>query len=171
MRGFRIGKAFGIPIEVNASWLVIFALILWSLSAALFPAVLPGMRPEVYWLMGLGTTLAFFGSLLLHELSHSLVSRHYGLQVRRIVLFIFGGVSEATEEMPSAKVEFWVGIAGLSLGVAAIDRMLPVGVSPAAVLVAELGLWTFGVALIVYLALPQGRTWIAAFLARSGQEP
>ncbi len=112
MRGFRIGKAFGIPIEINASWLVIFALILWSLSSALFPAIVPGLGSTVYWLMGLGTTLAFFGSLLLHELSHSLVSRHYGLQVRRIVLFIFGGVSEATEEMPSAKVEFWVGIAG-----------------------------------------------------------
>lgn len=112
MRGFRIGKAFGIPIEINASWLVIFALILWSLSAALFPAILPGRPSQLYWLMGLGTTLAFFGSLLLHELSHSLVSRHYGLHVRRIVLFIFGGVSEATAEMPSAKVEFWVGIAG-----------------------------------------------------------
>ncbi len=112
MRGFRIGKAFGIPIEVNASWLVIFGLILWSLSAVLFPATLPGQGDALYWLMGLGTTLAFFGSLLLHELSHSLVSRHFGLQVRRIILFIFGGISEATEEMPSAKVEFWVGIAG-----------------------------------------------------------
>ncbi len=112
MRGFRIGKAFGIPIEVNASWLVIFGLILWSLSAALFPSIVPGLGSATYWLMGVATTLAFFGSLLLHELSHSLVSRHYGLQVRRIVLFIFGGVSEATDEMPSAKVEFWVGIAG-----------------------------------------------------------
>lgn len=123
MRGFQIGKAFGIPIEINASWLVIFGLILWSLSGALFPAIVPGLGTAVYWLMGLGTTLAFFGSLLLHELSHSLVSRHFGLQVRRIVLFIFGGVSEAAEEMPSAKVEFWVGIAGplMSVFLAAVS--------------------------------------------------
>lgn len=121
MRGFRIGKAFGIPIEVNASWLVIFALILWSLSSALFPAMLPGLDSGRYWVMGVGTTFAFFGSLLLHELAHSLVSRHFGMDVRRIVLFIFGGISEATSEMPSAKVEFWVSIAGplmsLALGV------------------------------------------------------
>lgn len=129
MRGVRIGRAFGIPIEINASWLVIFALILWSLSAALFPALLPGMQPLTYWGMGLGTALAFFGSLLLHELSHSLVSRHYGLEVRRIVLFIFGGISEATAEMPSAKVEFWVGIAGplMSLALAVLSWGLSVG--------------------------------------------
>ncbi|MGZ8246286.1 hypothetical protein [Methylomagnum sp.] len=62
----------------------------------------------------------------------------------------------------------WLGIGALSLAVAAIDRILPADLSPVAVLVAELGIWALGVALIVYLALPQGRSWIAAFLSRSG---
>ncbi len=63
----------------------------------------------------------------------------------------------------------WLGIAGLSLAVAAIDRVVPAGVSPGAVLAAELGLWAVGVAVTLHLALPQGRSWIAAFLARPGQ--
>ncbi|MGZ8370178.1 MAG: oligosaccharide flippase family protein [Caulobacteraceae bacterium] len=62
----------------------------------------------------------------------------------------------------------WLGIGALSLAVAAIDRILPADLSLVAVLVAELGIWALGVALIVYLALPQGRSWIAAFLSRSG---
>lgn len=159
MRGFRIGRAFGIPIEVNASWIVIFALILWSLSAAVFPATLPGRPDALYWTMGLGTTLAFFGSLLLHELAHSLVSRHYGLEVRRIVLFIFGGVSEATAEMPSAKVEFWVGIAGplMSLFLGALSAGLAFaavfwGQAPLAVVFQWLAI--VNVALAVFNLLP-----------------
>lgn len=159
MRGFRIGKAFGIPIEVNASWLVIFALIFWSLSAALFPAMLPGLGSTLYWLMGLGTTLAFFGSLLLHELSHSLVSRHYGLEVRRIVLFIFGGISEATDEMPNAKVEFWVGIAGplMSVFLGALSwgfSVLAAGLGNAPLTIVFEWLAIVNVALAVFNMLP-----------------
>ncbi|MNS28750.1 putative zinc metalloprotease Rip3 [compost metagenome] len=55
---------------------------------------------------------ALFGSLLLHELAHSLMSRRFGIEVKRITLFLFGGVSESPEEMPSPKAEFWIAIVG-----------------------------------------------------------
>ncbi|HEY9897790.1 MAG TPA: site-2 protease family protein [Pantanalinema sp.] len=112
MKGFRIATLFGIPIEINASWLIIFAIILWSLSAAVFPATYPGLSSGVHLAMGAVTTLLFFASLVAHELSHSLVSQHYGLRVRRIVLFVFGGISETTQELPSPSIEFKVAIAG-----------------------------------------------------------
>ena len=112
MRGFRIAMIFGIPIEINVSWIIIFAILLWSLSAGIFPESYPGLSSSDYWIMGLATTLLFFASLIAHELSHSVVSQHYGLKVRRIVLFVFGGISETTQELPNPKVEFLVAIAG-----------------------------------------------------------
>ncbi len=112
MRGFRIATLFGIPIEINPSWLFIFALILWSLTVGVFPQTYPGLPRGSYLAMGLATTFLFFASLVAHELSHSLVSKHFGLRVRRIVLFVFGGISETTQELPSPKVEFLVAAAG-----------------------------------------------------------
>jgi len=112
MRGFRIATLFGIPIEINPSWLFIFGLILWSLTAGVFPQTYPGLSSATYAVMGVATTVLFFSSLVAHELSHSLVSQHYGLRVRRIILFVFGGISETTQELPSPKIEFQVAVAG-----------------------------------------------------------
>lgn len=126
MKGFRIATLFGIPIEINASWLIIFAVILWSLTAAVFPATYPGLARGVYVAMGAVTTLLFFASLIAHELSHSVVSQHYGLRVRRIVLFVFGGISETTQELPSPSIEFKVAIAGplMSFALAVVFAIL-----------------------------------------------
>ncbi len=111
LTGWKIARIFGIPIEISPSWIVIFLLIFWSLGAAVFPALAP--IPDLpSWPMAAVATVLFFACLIAHELSHSLVSRHYGLQVRRIVLFLFGGVSESHEEMPSAVAEFWIALAG-----------------------------------------------------------
>lgn len=112
MRGIRIATLFGIPLEINPSWIFIFVLILWSLTAGVFPQTYPGLGRGSYVAMGLATTLCFFASLIAHELSHSLVSQRYGMRVRRIVLFVFGGISETTQELPSPKIEFLVAIAG-----------------------------------------------------------
>lgn len=109
---FRIARLAGIPIELNVSWFLIFFLVAWSLSAQVFPSWEPGLATATYWLLGTTAALVLFGSLLLHELAHSLMSRRYGIEVRRITLFLFGGVSEAPEEMPSAKAEFWIAIVG-----------------------------------------------------------
>lgn len=131
MKGFRIATLFGIPIEINASWLIIFAVILWSLTAAVFPATYPGLSRGVYVAMGTVTTLLFFASLVAHELSHSLVSQHFGLRVRRIVLFVFGGISETTQELPSPAIEFKVAIAGplMSFGLALVFALMAQGLN------------------------------------------
>lgn len=120
--GFSLFRAFGIPIRADASWLIILALVLWTLAVAYFPQVLPNQSPATYWLMGAVASLLFFGSVLLHELSHSIVAMRFGLPVHAITLFVFGGVSEIGEESPSPKVEFWMAIAGpaMSFALAAI---------------------------------------------------
>ncbi|HEY9724207.1 MAG TPA: site-2 protease family protein, partial [Oscillatoriaceae cyanobacterium] len=112
MGNVRIARLFGIPIELNVSWFFIFFLVVWSLSAQIFPSSQPGLAAATYWGLGVVTSLLLFASLLLHELAHSLMGRRFGTEVKRITLFLFGGVSESTEEMPSPKAEFWIAIVG-----------------------------------------------------------
>ncbi|MDH6061989.1 site-2 protease family protein [Chrysosporum bergii ANA360D] len=93
MEGFRLGSILGFEIRVDLSWLLIFFLVLWTLSAGVFPANYPGFDNATYFGMGIVATLLFFASLLAHELSHSFVARTKGIPVEGITLFIFGGVS------------------------------------------------------------------------------
>ena len=99
-------------IKVDPSWLLIAALITWSLSRQYFPNVLPGQTSDVYLVMAIAATLCFFGSLLLHELAHSVVARSYGVEIKSITLFLFGGVAELESEPQTAAVEFQVALAG-----------------------------------------------------------
>src|SRR5579883_752193 len=94
-------RLLGIPIAVDASWLVILALLTWSL-ANVFGEALPGLQPAAYWAMGLGTATCFFGCLVLHEMGHALVARSVGIPIRGITLFLFGGVAELEGEPLSA---------------------------------------------------------------------
>jgi Zn-dependent protease len=113
-RSFRLGKVFGIPIEVNASWLVIFALVTFSLGTAYFPGV-PEAASAPSWLhyaVGLITALLFFGSILAHELCHSVVAKAEGGHVDKITLFIFGGVAQMDEEPKGPGREFLMAAAG-----------------------------------------------------------
>lgn len=107
-----IFSLFGFAVRVDASWLIIAALITWTLAAGLFPAQYPGLTPGDYWAMGFLGALGLFGSVVLHELSHSLVARRYGLEMKGITLFLFGGVAEMPDEPPNAKTEFLMAIAG-----------------------------------------------------------
>ena len=109
MRAFRV---FGIDIYIDYSWLLIFALILWSTTFGYFPAGYPGRSSAAYLGVGLASTLLFFASVLLHELSHSLVANQHGVRVERITLFIFGGVSHMTRESPNPAVEVRIAAAG-----------------------------------------------------------
>lgn len=105
-------KVFGIPIRVHASWLVIFALITLTVVSD-FRVESHNQWPQAtYWIAGIIASLLFFVSVLLHELAHSVVARRSGMNVRGIVLFVFGGVSELGEEPGSAQIEFIMAFVG-----------------------------------------------------------
>lgn len=110
--GIRVGRLFGINIFLDWSWLFIFLLVAWNLGAAVFPSLHPEWSTWLNWTLGIIAAAAFFGSVLAHELAHSIVARARGLPVRNIVLFIFGGVSNIEREPPSPGVEFWMAIVG-----------------------------------------------------------
>ncbi len=84
----RLIKIFGIPIGINYTWFIIFALVTMSLATAYFPGRYPGWSAAGYWGIGVLTSLLFFGSVLFHELAHSVVALAWGIPVRSITLFI-----------------------------------------------------------------------------------
>jgi len=109
---FTLFSLFGFKVRVDISLVFLALLVTWSLASAVFPPQLPGLERATYWWMGVAGTIGLFFSLIFHELSHSLVARRYGLPIRGITLFIFGGVAEMSDEPPSAKAEFWMALAG-----------------------------------------------------------
>lgn len=111
-RRIELFTAFGIPIRIDTSWFVVALLISWSLADSYFPSSYPGSSTATYWVMGIAGALGLFASIIAHELAHALAARQFGLSIRGITLFIFGGVAEMDREPPSAKAEFFVAIAG-----------------------------------------------------------
>jgi Zn-dependent protease/predicted transcriptional regulator len=111
-RSIPLFKLAGFQIALDWSWLILAVLISWTLSTAVFPSYYPDLTPATYWSMGVIAALGLFGSILLHELGHAAVARRYGLPIRRITLFIFGGVAEMEAEPERPAAEFWVAIAG-----------------------------------------------------------
>jgi len=107
-----LGKIMGIPIGLDHSWFLIFVLLIWMLADGYFPKEFTGFPVWQYWLISTITSLLFFVSVLIHELGHSTIAIHYKLKVRRITLFIFGGIAEITEEPKKAIEEFWIAFAG-----------------------------------------------------------
>jgi len=109
---FRIARVFGISIGVNWSWAVLFALIVWSLAASVFPAQNPGLSHAEYAVMAVVAALLFFVSLLLHELGHAYQARREGVEIEGITLWLFGGVARFKGMFESAGAEFRIAIAG-----------------------------------------------------------
>jgi Zn-dependent protease len=107
-----LGSLFGIPIDLDFSWFLIFGLLTWMLAVGYFPQKFKGGSLAEYWILGAVSAVMLFVCVLLHELGHSLVAQRYNVSVGRITMFIFGGVSQITAEPPSASAEFWISIAG-----------------------------------------------------------
>ena len=109
--GFKVGRILGIPIYLHASWLIIFALITYSLAEQ-FSQDHPHWTQTEQWGVGLLTSLLFFASVLFHELAHSVVAQHYKIRVVSITLFIFGGLARIARDPSKAIEEFNIAVAG-----------------------------------------------------------
>jgi Zn-dependent protease/CBS domain-containing protein len=108
----RLFTIAGIDVRVHASWLIIFALITWSLATAWYAPNLPGVDAAEPWLLGALSAILLFASVLIHELAHSFVARAQGMEAHSITLFIFGGVSTLKSDSPRPSTEFLVAIVG-----------------------------------------------------------
>ena len=94
-----LGRLFGIPLELDFSWFLIFALMTWMLAVSYFPLEFANWPQGEYWFVGAITAVMLFVSVVLHELGHSIVARRFQIIVRRITLFVFGGVSDIATEL------------------------------------------------------------------------
>jgi Zn-dependent protease/CBS domain-containing protein len=113
MRGvFKLGKFAGIEIGVHYTWFFAFILFTWLFAQNTLPGAYPGWAVRTYWIVGTVLSLLLFGSVLVHELCHSLVAIRRGMKVSGIILFILGGVSNMESEPESARVEFLMAGAG-----------------------------------------------------------
>jgi len=108
----RLGRLRGIVIGVHYSWLLVFALLTYSLAVGVFPSWYPGWSSGTYWAVGALASVLLFASVLAHELGHSLVAQSRGVPVISIVLFIFGGVAQLADEARRARDEFLIAVAG-----------------------------------------------------------
>ncbi len=109
----QVAKIKGIPIKLHFTLAIVFGLIAWTLAVNYMPLFYPGLPQSVYWTMGILGAIVLFISVLLHELSHSIVAKRYGYKVRQIVLFVFGGVSDIRDEPKEEyKKEFTIAIVG-----------------------------------------------------------
>lgn len=107
----RLGKIFGIPIEIHFTWILIFGLITY-LMADMFGRTQPFWPETQRWIAAVVTSVLFFMSVLAHELTHSVVAERWGIPVRKITLFIFGGVSQLAHEAGRPLVEFTIALVG-----------------------------------------------------------
>lgn len=127
----KIMTLAGFEVRVDASWFILALLVTWSFATMVFPGEVPGLSSLAYWTMGALAALGLFMSIVLHELAHSLVARSYGMEMKGITLFIFGGVAEMGSEPPSARAEFNMAIAGpiasliIAAGFKALAFLLP----------------------------------------------
>src|SRR6266545_3230754 len=115
----RLGRVAGIEIGINWSWLVVFALLLWTLATGIFPSTNPKLSGGTHVAMAIVATVIFFSSLVLHELGHALQARREGVEIEGITLWLFGGVAKFKGMFPSARAEFRIAVAGplVSLGI------------------------------------------------------
>lgn len=109
--GLRIGRILGVPIYLHPSWFVIFFLITFSLATQ-FTQQHPQWSHAQHWSLGVLTSLLFFGSVVFHELSHSIVAIRYRIPVVSITLFVFGGIARIGRDPDTARQEFNIAIAG-----------------------------------------------------------
>jgi len=108
----RLFSLAGFEVKLDLSWLLLALLISWSLAGGMFPVEYPGLSTATYAWMGVAVAIGVFFSIVFHEFSHSIVARRFGMSIRGITLFVFGGVAEMEQEPPHPQAEFLMAIAG-----------------------------------------------------------
>ncbi|AEH39023.1 CBS domain-containing protein [Halopiger xanaduensis] len=188
MASFRIGRIFGIPIELDLTFLLVLPLFAWVIGSQVeFWIDILGILPEATpssgaltegstpWLLGLASAVGLFVGVLLHELGHSVVALHYGLTIESIKLWLLGGVAQFTEMPEDWRQEFAVAVAGpiVSVAVGVVSYVafvaLPVDLPAARFVLGYLAL--MNVALAGFNMLPgfpmDGGRVLRALLARN----
>lgn len=112
LAGVRLGRLSGIEIFIDWSVAIIFMLVAFGLGAGALPRWHPEWSGVLRWAVALAAAVAFFASILLHELSHAIVGRAFGVKVPRITLFIFGGMAHMQGEPSSPKAELFMAAVG-----------------------------------------------------------
>lgn len=127
----KLGRVWGIPVGLHYTWFIIFVLVTVSLALFFFPNTYQDWSTSVYWIVGVGTSLLFFGSVVAHELAHSLVARRFGVPVKSITLFLFGGVAAITREVKRPVEELLMAVAGpfTSLALGGLFQLLGMATS------------------------------------------
>jgi len=152
-RSIRVGSIDGIVVKLDWSILVIFWLLIWSLAAAGLPDLASGYSTPEYWIAASATTLAFFASLLAHELSHCVIARRQGLRVRDVTLWLLGGVSTIEQDPPTPSADLRIAIAGpatsFAIGVVALSAAATLGASGAPQLIVASAAWLGSVNLLL----------------------
>jgi Zn-dependent protease len=138
MGGIRLGQIAGIEVRLDYSWFLVFFLLVWNLSAVVFPGL--GFGGPEAWVLGVAGALLLFASVLLHEFSHAVLARRYGLEVTEITLFLFGGVAQIKQDPATPAAEFLIAgigpVVSAALGAACIAlswMWKAAGLSPAIV--------------------------------------
>ncbi len=108
----KLGSIWGIPIGINYSWFLIFALVTFSLASGQLPMQIADLSLGGYWIIALFISILFFGSVLAHELGHALLALRNDVPVKSISLFLLGGVAQITREPRTPGSEFRIAIAG-----------------------------------------------------------
>lgn len=162
--GITIGRVAGVRVGVHWSWLIVFALITWTLAAAVFPEQNPGLSDAAYLVMALVASATYFGALLLHEVGHALQARRERMEIDGITLWLFGGIAAFRGDFPSALAELRIALAGplvtavLTVGFALIAALrLPDAVDGVATWLAVINLALLAFNLLPALPLDGGR--------------
>jgi Zn-dependent protease len=116
----RVGRLAGIPIGIHPLWVLIVALITWSLGAVYYPDQVDGIAPGVSYALGFASALLLFASILLHELGHAIVARRHGVEIEEIDLWLLGGVAKLSGMPRHATDELRYAIAGPAVTVGVI---------------------------------------------------
>ena len=156
--GIPIGTAFGIPLRLHYSWFIIFALVTFSLVYGYFPDTYPDWNSATAIIVGVATSLLFFGSLLAHELMHSITAQRSGIAIHSITLFVFGGVSQMAEEPKKPTDELRIALAGplTSLLLGVIFGLVWIGLHNTSEIIESISFWLgwINISLAVFNLIP-----------------